>query len=402
MIKTLLILGAGSEQIPAIEKAKSLGLRVITMDGDEHAAGAKVADDFFCCDIRSAEEVIRILNTNALRIDGVFCHGVEMSITTSIVAQHFNLPSISTKSAISSTNKFERIQILKEAGIPVANYRFCQNLQEATSAFEEFGLSAFVKPINLAGARGVAFCSTFDELKEGFEAALGLSPKGVLVEQVLKGLQLSTESVVYQGVVYTFAIADRNYLNAQKHYPHVIEDGINFPSIISENEKSLVIKLIEDTVKALGIDFGAAKGDLIIMDGKPMIIEMASRTSGGWFSVGCITAATGVDPLIPLIQMHVGDAPDLSKLQSTKSFACAQRYLFPNAVGVLKNIFQEEWQDSPTLDKLVLPKIGDWIGPVVDHSKRFGSVICVDEDLSSAVARCERLISSFNLEISSL
>jgi hypothetical protein len=54
------------------------------------------------------------------------------------------------------------------------------------------------------------------------------------------------------------------------------------------------------------------------------------------------------------------------------------------------------------MDNLVLPRVGDWIGPVVDHSKRFGSVICVDNDLSSAIAKCERLIGSINLEISSL
>jgi biotin carboxylase len=401
MSKTLLILGAGPEQIPAIEKAQSLGMHVIAMDRDVNAVGAKFSDDFFCCDIRSSDEVIEILNESGKKIDGVFCHGVEMSVTTALVAEHFNLPSISTSAAICSTNKFERIHRLQEAGIPVAKYRFCKNLESAVAAFQEFELAAFVKPINLAGARGVAYCSTYVELQEGFEIALNLSPQGVLVEEVLTGLQLSTESVVYQGITHTFAIADRNYSRAQRYYPHVIEDGINFPSSISEVEKVLVTELIEDTVKALGIDFGAAKGDLILVNGKPMVIEMASRTSGGWFSVGCITSATGVDPLTPLIQMHVGDSPDLSKLEPTRSLACAQRYLFPNSIGVLTGIVRDEWQDYPTMDNLTLPRIGDWIGPVVDHSKRFGSVICVDQDLSSAIVKCEQLIASINLEISS-
>jgi biotin carboxylase len=400
--KSILILGAGQEQVPAIEAAKYLGLQVIAMDNSLDAPGAIISDSFFRCDIRNSREVIALINSNAIKLDGVFCHAVEMSVTTSLVASEFNLPGISPNAAINSTDKLKRIQKLERAGIPVAKYEFCYNFKDAVAAFNKFGGIVFLKPINLAGSRGVARCTTFDELEEFYYSALEMSPQGVLLEEVLEGLELSTESIVYEGGIHTFAIADRNYSNSKQYFPHIIEDGINFPSVISAEEKSQVLMLIEDTVKVLGIDFGAAKGDLVIVRGKPMIIEMASRTSGGWFGVGCITAATGVDPLIPLIQMHVGELPDLNKLRPTRQLACAQRYLIPSASGVLRQVERKLIEEQPTLDKLAIPQVGDFIEEVVDHSKRLGSVICADTELSQAISRCEKIIDAINLEVISL
>ena len=73
-----------------------------------------------------------------------------------------------------------------------------------------------------------------------------------------------------------------------------------------------VVRLVEKTIRTLGINYGSAKGDIIIHEGKPFILEMACRTSGGWFCAGSIPAATGINALNPLIKIAVGDTPDLS------------------------------------------------------------------------------------------
>ena len=42
--------------------------------------------------------------------------------------------------------------------------------------------------------------------------------------------------------------------------------------------------LMENAAGALGVTSGAFKGDLVLVDGKPRIIEVTARTSGGFDS----------------------------------------------------------------------------------------------------------------------
>ena len=44
--KTILMIGAGPEQIPAIKRAKELGVFTVVTDGNKKAPGVKYADDF--------------------------------------------------------------------------------------------------------------------------------------------------------------------------------------------------------------------------------------------------------------------------------------------------------------------------------------------------------------------
>ena len=400
MTKRILILGAGDEQVRAISTAKDLGYLVTAFDSNADAPGSELSDAFAVCDIRDDKAVLETLALNKTKIDGVFCHAVEMSVAVSKVAKALNLPGIPVEVAINSTDKFERLKRLSRAGIPVAEFHFCQSLEEVVTAAEIVGYPLIIKPINSAGSRGVARCTSKSELRTHFVVASNLSPKGVLVEREMQGLQLSTESVVYGGVVRTFVIADRNYSQAAKFWPNLIEDGINFPSSISEEMSARVDLLIKQTTSALGLDFGAAKGDLIIESGELKVIEMASRTSGGWFGVGCITAATGINPLVPLIQMHLGDEPDFSYLIPRRNLACAQRYLIPRKEGILRSVEGIDKLFEVDENHIKIPNLGSHISMVTDHSHRFGSVICTDTSLRNAVARCERAISKISLEIS--
>ena len=40
---------------------------------------------------------------------------------------------------------------------------------------------------------------------------------------------------------------------------------------------------------------GTIKGDIVLVKGKPYIIEIASRLSGGWMSSDQIKMSTGID-----------------------------------------------------------------------------------------------------------
>lgn len=127
---------------------------------------------------------------------------------------------------------------------------------------------------------------------------------------------------------------------------------------------------------------------------------MASRTSGGWFSVGTIKYATGIDILSPLIQLAVGDEPDLSYLVATKNLSAAQRYWISRDSGVFKSYKNHntiETLNHVSQFDLFFPSIGTKLSKARSHSDRYAQVICVSQNIRGAITMAENVIK--NIEV---
>jgi len=400
-MKKILILGAGLEQSLAICEAKELGYFVIACDEDPLAVGFANADESYVIDIQDEHEVEKVAKKNL--VNGIFTHAVEIPHVIARVATKLGLPSLSPDVALRATNKKLRMFYFKEKGIPCANYISVDMEKDLESAANEIGFPLIIKPIDNAGSRGVRLVVNKSELAKAYAEAIRFSKKGeVLLEERLSGPEISTESVVYENKIYTIAFADRNYVKSEFFSPYFIEDGINFPSVLSTEVKKSIYDLVEMTIHELGINFGVAKGDIIIDKGVPKIIEMAARTSGGWFSAGSIPAATGVNMLKPLLQMSVGDKPDLKSLQPTRKLGCAQRYIIPTEDGIVLSISGVEEAKAMTgvvMSTMFLPKIGSTIRRATNHTERFGQIICTGSSREEAMLRCENAIKKIRIEL---
>lgn len=400
-MKKLLLLGAGVEQTLAIDEAKRLGHRVIAVDGNGYAPGLQQADVGIAANIKDAAAMIEIGKQH--RVDGVFCHAVEIPGVTARVAEALGTPGLQPAIADRATHKAQRIQRFMEAGVPCAAFRFAQDRSELKEAAGEVGFPLVLKPIDNAGSRGVRIVSQPDELGKAYDEAMQYSKDaGVLLEEVLSGPEISTEAVVFEGKVYPFAFADRNYERNPAHFPYFVEDGINFPSRLSKEEVDAVQRMAERAIEALEIDFGAAKGDLIIHNGQVKVIEMASRTSGGWFGAGSIPIATGINMLKPLLQMAVGDAPDLDALRAKYQKPCAQRYWIPECAGRVTNVSgTDAAAASPGVAMFTPfpPEIGARIQKASNNAQRYAQVICTGATLEEAIANCQNALAHIRIEV---
>src|SRR6185369_2809096 len=390
----ILLVGAGTEQLLAIHQAKALGMYIVACDGNPEAPGLQQADVGLVVDIRSEDELSKV--AAEYKVNGIFCHAVEIPQIIAKVAEKLNLPGLSPLVAERATNKYMRIRRLTECGIPCARFEVASCPAELNSKAEKIGFPLVLKPVDNAGSRGVRVVENAVDLLLAYETALTYSSTtDVLLEEVLSGPEISTESVVYEGTIHTFAFADRNYAKSSLYHPYFIEDGINFPSVIPSHLQRSVYSLVEETIRCLGIDFGAAKGDIIIDNGKPKIIEMAARTSGGWFGAGSIPLATGSNMLKPLLQMAVGAKPDLDALYPTKNLGCAQRYIIPVEEGIVTQITGVEaavQMPGVEMYSMFLPAIGSKISKAKNHAERYGQIICTAATREQAAARCEAAI----------
>jgi biotin carboxylase len=400
MTKTILLLGAGQEQCIAIEEARALGYRVVAADGSAAAPGLKLADVGVQVDIRDVAALTEL--GRAQQISGLFCHAVEIPDVVSEVAQALGLPGLTPETARRCTHKNSRIAALKAAGIPVADFAVAHDRNELAAIAPVFGFPLVLKPVNNAGSRGVQLVKGVDMLLAAYDEAMLYSRSPiVLIEQYLCGPQISTESVVCDGRVHTFAFADRNYANEDFYAPYFIEDGINFPTVLSDDVQSAVHDLVNRTIAALGINMGAAKGDIIVYEGVPYIIEMASRTSGGWFGAGSIPKATGVNPLKPLLQMCMGEQPDLNALKPTRNLGCAQRYWIPQRSSVFHSASGfEAVQQMPGVEMFnaFFPAVGTRLEKAQHHAQRHAQVICTADTREEAIRRADAAIAAIRVE----
>ena len=114
-MKRILFLGGPIFQLPIIEKAREMGLRIGVVDIDERAPAREVADDFFHASILNCEAVFSIVEQ--YKPNGVISGACDTSVqTVAAVCQKFNLPGNSLETALKSTNKLLMLEAFLRGG----------------------------------------------------------------------------------------------------------------------------------------------------------------------------------------------------------------------------------------------------------------------------------------------
>ena len=392
-----MFLGAGQEQCEALNIALEEGLRVIAIDGNANAPGLKIAHVGIHADIKDVDLMIKI--GKQYSIDGVMTHAVEIPKVVAEVAKELNLPGIDPEVADRATDKLKRIQCLTENNIPCAKFETAEEIDEAKYKAMELGFPVVFKPLDNSGSRGVIKVNAINDVEDAFKHTKRYTKKEkILIEEYLQGKEVSTESVIFKKI-YTVAFADRNYTK-EKFEPFFIEDGGQMPTSLTVDEVSEVIQTVNKAIEALGINWGVAKGDVIINQGVVKIIEMAVRTSGGRFCSLKVPISTGINILRPLIFMSVGLNPDLTDLKQKFSRGIAERFIFPKPGKIVEIRGLEEVKKIDGIYKIHLDddvKIGATIAPIKDHTMRKGYVIAIGDSNEEAVKRAESAVNKINI-----
>ncbi|MEC4672944.1 MAG: ATP-grasp domain-containing protein [Nitrospirota bacterium] len=402
--KRLLLVGAGQEQLAAIQAARELGLFTIALDGNAKAPGLKQADLGYCMDIRDVSAVTKI--GKEADIEGVFSHALDLPQVVASVTQSLGLPGLDPDIALRATNKFLRYQCFQENHIPCPQFYLVDSIQAAYSQAEVLGFPLVMKPLDNAGARGVRKVNGPDEIEESFHWALQFSHEpSVLLEEFLEGQEISTESVIVDGRITTTGFADRNYSKKEWFAPYFIEDGHTIPTTLSAADQARVLKLVEQAIQALGIRWGVAKGDVILTSSGPKIFEMAPRTSGGRFCADMVPLATGVNILKPLIQMALDEKISEEDLSPKFDRGAAQRFVFPSVGTVVAIGGLPKARQLPGVYDVVLQDqftVGSVVSAMRHHGDRVGHVIAQGATRERAIERADHAIRTIRIETASL
>lgn len=407
----LIILGCGKDQVPAINEAKLLGLKVVAFDQNPKSVGASYCDIFSSISSRDVKGISRYVKDNEIlrdNIAGVFVMGTDLTDVAAMICKEVNCPGLSIETAKKATDKYLMKKAFRNKGLPIPKFHLIESWRKLKKFLKKNDGTKFVlKPIDRSGARGVARVSSKDIslAKKSYMNAKYLSRKRyLLLEEYLEGPQLSTESIVKDGKCITPGFADRNYELLDKFHPNFIENGGVQPSIHYSNYHEEIDALIPEIATAIGLDRGVIKGDLVIDPLRgPMIIEVAARLSGGDFSESLIPLTTGYNLIGSALKLMLFDTQELDfstmeKINFTRY--AANRYFFAKP-GVIKSITGlENVGDTEGLIKMEMNvQVGDIVENITDHSKRLGVFLVVADTVEELNVRINKIYQQVKIEI---
>lgn len=401
--KTLLIISGGIEAVPGIRLAKEMGLHVVVSDMNPNAPGFTFADDRLLASTYDVEATVAVAvqyHRAISPIHGVMCIAADVPVTVACVAEALKLPGISVASARLAVDKLAMKERFAVDNVPIPWFSAVESVDHLKLIVAERNYPLVLKPVDSRGSRGVLQLAPAMDLDWAYSISHGHSPTGrVMVERFLSGPQVSTESIVLNGVAYTPGFADRNYELLERYAPHIIEDGAQLPSCLSEKSQQAVCDLVSQAAHSMGIENGVVKGDIVVHDGQPYVIELAARLSGGYFCTHEIPLNTGVDLVGNAIRLALGESINTDALQPQYNQPVAQRYFFPKPgiVTVIKGA--EYFINHPQVAYLELRvKPGDHVGPMDSHPARAGVVITTGTTRAEAVALAERVVREIYIE----
>ncbi len=395
-MKTLLILGAGKEQVAAIAAAKAKGIRTIVLDMNPKADGRALADEFHLVSTRDKDAILKFVASYPSKIDGVMTIASDIPHMVAAAGEALGVRHIPVPVAEVCVHKLHMKEKLRAAGVNVPLFARIANLADLKAFIAKAGFPIVIKPVDNSGARGVQRLTAEMDIATAFEYSRGFAYGGeVIAEQFISGLQISTEGLFHDGKFYCTGFADRNYARLDDAVPFMVEDGGDIPTVLNDADKRAVEIEFEKAARALGVDWGPAKGDMIFGDdGKPYVIEIAARLSGGNFCYDKVPWSTGVDIVDILVDMAVGNAVDPARFVPTRNLSTSQRYFFPTP-GTIREIrglaAAEGAEHIRKVDVWARP--GDTVAALENHPSRVGYVISCAPTRAEAVAAAQSAVA---------
>lgn len=303
-MQSILILGAGLMQRPAIEAAKKLGYRTVVVDANPNAVCVPLADRFEPIDLKDKTALVALadeLNAGEETLAAVFTAGTDFSANVAFVSEHCGLKSHACEACLNASDKLRMRACFAKAGVPSPS--FCEVTKEKSIDYidgtdsEKSNLCAsaksadnkklwttfpkVIKPVDNMGGRGCRKVRDEHEFAEAVEEAVRNSRSGrAILEDFMDGPEFSIDAIVWNGTLTITGFADRHIY----YPPYFIETGHTMPSAFDDKIRLELIATFALGIQSLGLTHGVAKADIKYTAEGPMVGEIAARLSGGYMS----------------------------------------------------------------------------------------------------------------------
>lgn len=398
-MKKIMILGGSILQLPAIEKAKDMGLQVVVVDMNPEAVGFSVPGVI--------KEVISTIDTPAIlkaakhhQIDGIITLATDMPMmSVAVVAKEMGLVGVSVDTALKATNKAFMRDALRAAGVPVPMFFHVtakQEFLEAVSRIQLAGYRCIVKPADNSGSRGIDLLSDYDSetLENAYMYSKQASRSGkIMVEEFMEGPEVSVETLSTDGLCHVIQITDKITTGA----PYFVEMGHSQPSQLSKEIREEIKRVAVAANHAIGIENGPSHTEIKVTRDGPKVVELGARLGGDNITTHLVPLSVGVDMVECCIRIALGEKPTIEEKFQRGS---AIRYFKADhgkIVGI--NGIEEAAKLGGVKQISVVCNIGDTLHGIKCSGDRAGFVIAQADLPGDAIDICEKANEIIQIEV---
>lgn len=390
--KTIMIFGAGINQLELIKAARELGVTSVVIDPQDDPPGKPLADFFYRVDGKDYNTTKAIALKH--HVNGIVTGQMEkpmrlMARLADELGYVFHKPDIVEQ----CLDKWLMKSAFTKNAISCARGMLIDSDSTISAdLLKEYQFPLIIKPRDAFSSRGVFKVNSFDELSHFIEETRSFSASGsVILEEFLEGREFSVESITW-GQKTTIIQYTEKFITP---YPHTVEMAHMQPARLTDKEKAEISSLVISGIKALGITNSAAHTEVMLTRDGSKIIEIGARLGGDFISSYLTKASTGVNMDSAAIQVALRMKPHLDYNRQRKSMI--QYFSLPVGQVVNKII---PFDDMPAMRGLILAHVfvqpGDTVMPIRHSANRPGFVIVEGETstevMNLAAKYCEQLM----------
>ena len=305
--KTLLLLGGSRYALPVIRAAHGLGARVITCDYLPGNYGHRFSDGYVNASIVDREAVLAA--ARAVRADGIMSFAADPGVVSAAyAAERLGLPFQGSYDAVAILQDKARFRgFLRENGFSSPWFFSAGSVPDAMRRADELRYPVIVKPVDLAGSKGVSRVDAPSGLAGAVGRALSLSLSGrCIVEQFIERRGCSSDSDCFCESGTMTCVSFSSQLFDDKAPNPYVPSGYVMPSQMPAGAQAALASELQRLCDLLHLRSGIFNVETrVAKDGMPYLMEVSPRGGGNRLSE-LLRRSSGVDLVRAAVQVALG------------------------------------------------------------------------------------------------
>lgn len=391
-MKKLMIMGAGTYQVPLIKAAKEMGIYTIAVSIPGNYPGFAYADEVLHINTVDSEAVLQAARERS--IDGICTAGTDVAVMTiGRVNDELGLSGISSEAAKLACDKVLMKRCYEENGVRTAKYRKVYFNEDVNQKIEGLTYPLIVKIVDSSGSRGITRVDRQSQLQGAIRSAQAFTHKDYyIVEEFIVGREFGAQAFVMDGKVQ-FILPHGDYIF---HGSTGVPAGHFAPYSLTKAQLEDCYRTTEKALQAMKLDNCACNCDFIMRDGETYVLEIGGR-SGATCLAELVSIYYGYNYYQKIIEVALGNRPDFPTGYHVPN---ASKLLMSDKDGEIIAMANRNLKNDTNIYEIVFDyTVGDQVKKFHVGPNRIGHVITKGKTLAEATAALDRALAHIEIEV---
>jgi len=327
-------------------------------------------------------------------------------VATAACAQAAGVPGAGLTAARRLRDKVELRRAADAAGLAQPRWTEPSGPEDVRAFARANGGECVLKPADRQASVGVVLLGPGDDLDAAWRAtveaddaklrSVNWTPGRFLVEQRLRGPEISAEVLVADGEVVWVNVTDKSLWPGA----HPVEAGHVLPSTVDPKVRDRVVEANRALVAAVGFGSGALHSEWILVDGTdPYLVECAGRLPGDAI-VPLVDLAYGGSLVEDFVRVLRGERPERAE-RAQRGAAVRFVTARPGLVRAVHGVPEASGVEGVFAAAATVVE-GATVGLLASSWDRAGHVLAVGDDAAGAAAIAAQAAALISFDIDPL